>query len=153
MLGHTQMSLLQGAGYIAYDGSPLQPPSVLWDIVDRYKATIIGVSPRYLAVLEGAKYWPGSRHSLKSLRQLGTTGAPLRPEQYSFIKERIWNGSTKPLGNGSGGTDISGPFVSAVQSLPIRVGELQAPVLGMQVEAWKEDGMPVYNDQGNVRGS
>jgi len=51
-------------------------------VVDQYKATNLGVSPRYLAVLEGANYLPCQRHSLKSLVHIGTTGAPLRPEQY-----------------------------------------------------------------------
>lgn len=34
--------------------------------------------------------------------------------------------------------------------MPIYYGELQAPLLGMQLEAWNDEGKPVKDEQGNM---
>ena len=42
----------------------------------------------------------------------------------------------------SGGTDIASIFVGGVPTLPVRVGYIQAPALGVRVESWDEEGDP-----------
>lgn len=54
------------------------------------------------------------------------------------------------INNGSGGTDICGVIVASNHTLPIYVGELQSPALGMSVQAWDDNGKSVQNEQGNM---
>jgi acetoacetyl-CoA synthetase len=42
--------------------------------------------------------------------------------------------------NGSGGTDVCGGIVTGVFTLPSYAGQIQAPVLGYNVEAFNEEG-------------
>ena len=68
-------------------------------------------------------------------------------DRAAFIRDAIFRGKAPYLSNGSGGTDICGPFVSSVPTRPIRVGEIQSSVLGMAIEAWNDNGQPVYGEQ------
>ena len=70
-----------------------------------------------------------------------------RADRAAFIRDAIFRGKAPYLSNGSGGTDICGPFVSSVPTRPIRVGEIQSSVLGMAIEAWNDNGQPVYGEQ------
>jgi acetoacetyl-CoA synthetase len=62
--------LASGAAIVLYDGSPLSPMSILWDLVDLHKVTTLGISPRYLQALLTSKYYPNQKHDLKSLVRL-----------------------------------------------------------------------------------
>jgi len=50
----------------------------------------------------------------------------------------------------SGGTDVCSIFVGGAPTLPVRVGRIQAPALGVSVEAWDEDGEPVVGKRGEL---
>ena len=82
-----------GCALVTFDGSPLQPMSALWTIVDEFRVTGLGISlvkhlyatdlysdrldsPRYLQTLLAAGYYPTKHHSLKSLKSVLTAGAP-----------------------------------------------------------------------------
>ena len=65
---------------VMYDGSPLSPQSILFDLVDKYGVTALGVSPRYLQVLDTNQYHPNKHHSLKTLKTLATAGSVLKAE-------------------------------------------------------------------------
>jgi acetoacetyl-CoA synthetase len=45
-------SLAAGATVVLYDGAPLAPPAVLWDLVERERVTVFGTSAKYLALAE-----------------------------------------------------------------------------------------------------
>lgn len=142
-------NLAFGCTVICFDGSPLKPLSALWEIVDDHKATGIGLSPRYLQTLLNAGYFPKDRHSLKSLDMILTAGAPLSPELYGFLDEKVKKNVF--INNGTGGTDICGVFVGGVPSLPTYAGEIQSGVLGCKIEAWSEEGKPVpYGEEGEM---
>lgn len=141
-----------------YDGSPLTPMPILWQLVDLYKVTTLGISPRYLQVLDTAKYTPNQHHSLKSLKSIAIAGSVLKAELYDWIRDSV--GDHVFINNGSGGTDVRAPlsrfvstrmlifsasaqicnlFVGGVQSLPVYHAEIQAPALGMALESWDDD--------------
>jgi acetoacetyl-CoA synthetase len=50
----------------------------------------------------------------------------------------------------SGGTDILSCFVGGCPTLPVYVGEIQAPGLGMAVDIWDEEGRPVRQEKGEL---
>jgi len=50
----------------------------------------------------------------------------------------------------SGGTDFAGAFVGGVPTLPVVVGEMQARMLGANVQAWDESGNSLVDQVGEL---
>ncbi|KAK4053846.1 hypothetical protein OIV83_001502 [Microbotryomycetes sp. JL201] len=148
MHNHAIGTMLLGCTVVAYDGSPLNPTSILWHIVDKYKVTCLGISPRYLQVLETANYLPNKHHSLKSLRIITTAGSVLKGELYDWVYANV--GKQVWINNGTGGTDICNCFIGGVRSLPVYHAEIQAPVLGMDLQCWSDDGERLIGQQGEM---
>ena len=91
---------------------------------------------------------PRTSASLSTLRWIGSTGAPLNPEQFDWVYTHV--GDDLHLASVSGGTDIVGCFAMGVPILPVRRGELQARALGMAVECRDERGEAVIGEQGEL---
>ena len=80
-----------------------------------------------------------SDHDLSALRAVAVTGSPLSGDGFRWIYRSVgdvWVTSQ------SGGTDIASIFVGGVPTLPVRVGYIQAPALGVRVESWNDEGDP-----------
>ncbi|MCU0977193.1 MAG: acetoacetate--CoA ligase [Steroidobacteraceae bacterium] len=141
--------LASGATLVLYEGSPFHPgPEVLWEMAAAEGVTIFGTSPRYLSALEKSGYRPRERVSLARLRTLLSTGSPLAPEQYDFVRDAI--GPDVQLCSISGGTDIVSCFALGNPLLPVYRGELQCRGLGMAVEVWNDEGRPVTGERGEL---
>ena len=83
MWNHMLSTLGCGACMAAYDGSPFAPsPSTIWAIAERFKITILGLSPRYLQTLETGGYVPNKEFDLRHVRQIQLAGSVLKPELY-----------------------------------------------------------------------
>ena len=91
---------------------------------------------------------PSELADLSSIRWLGSTGAPLNPEQFDWVYANV--GTDLQLASISGGTDIIGCFALGVPVLPVRRGELQGRGLGMAVESWDSDGTPRIGEKGEL---
>ncbi|KAL8276804.1 hypothetical protein RQP46_010809 [Phenoliferia psychrophenolica] len=116
MWNYALSALSGGTKVVMYDGSPLSPQLILFDLVDEHQITFIGISPRYLQVLDTAKYFPNQHHSLESLRAIVTAGSVLKGELYDWIYDNI--GTDVFISKGTGGTDC--------------------PALGMLVQSWDD---------------
>ena len=82
--------LSNGATSVLYEGTPDFPDKDRWwDIVERYKATILYTAPT--AIRAHMKWGPefAARHDLSSLRLLGTVGEPINPEAWVWYREHI----------------------------------------------------------------
>ncbi|PWN50548.1 putative acetoacetyl-CoA synthetase [Violaceomyces palustris] len=132
--------LVTGATLVLYDGSPLKPPGVLWDLAEKHGVTVFGTSAAYLGALEKSGYVPKENHKLK-VKQILSTGSPLRAELYPFILEKI--GSDILIGSVTGGTDLCSLFAGHNVCLPVRAGEIQARNLGMDMDVFDDHGRPV----------
>ncbi|XP_069476222.1 acetoacetyl-CoA synthetase isoform X2 [Ambystoma mexicanum] len=142
-------ALATGASVVLYDGSPLVPsPNVLWDLVDRLGITILGTGAKWLAVLEEKNLKPCETHNLQTLHTILSTGSPLKPQSYEYVYKYIK--SSVLLGSISGGTDIISCFAGQNVTIPVYKGEIQARNLGMAVEAWSEEGKPVWGESGEL---
>jgi acetoacetyl-CoA synthetase len=142
-------ALASGATLMLYEGSPFHPDAgVLWRMAADEGVTIFGTSPKYLSALEKSGYRPRERGSLERLRTVLSTGSPLAPEQFDFVRESI--GEDVQLASISGGTDIVSCFALGNPLLPVYRGELQCRGLGMKVEVWTEDGQSVVGQQGEL---
>ena len=101
-------------------------------MIEKYRVTYFGTSPRYLLEVEMSKCIPMREFDLNSLRIVYTTGATLSAEQYR------WFYSSMPthihLCNTAGGTDTCTSLVAADPTSPIHAGEMQLFGLGMDVD-------------------
>ncbi|EMP26513.1 Acetoacetyl-CoA synthetase [Chelonia mydas] len=137
------------ASVVLYDGSPLVPsPNVLWDLVDRLGITILGTGAKWLAVLEERNLKPCDTHNLQTLHTILSTGSPLKSQSYEYVYKHIK--SSVLLGSISGGTDIISCFMGQNVTIPVYKGEIQARNLGMAVEAWNDEGKPVWGESGEL---
>ena len=82
--------LQNGATSLMYEGAPNFPqPDRFWQIIDRHKVNIFYTAPTAIrAFMRFGNEWP-AKHSLKSLRLLGTVGEPINPEAWMWYREHI----------------------------------------------------------------
>ncbi len=141
--------LATGATLVLYDGSPFaRKGKLLLDAIDAEGITVFGTSAKFIAALEKAGHKPRESHSLDSLRTILSTGSPLSHESFEYVY-RDFKGDLC-LSSISGGTDILSCFVGGCPTLPVYVGEIQAPGLGMAVDIWDEEGRPVRQEKGEL---
>lgn len=141
--------LLVGATIVTYDGSPGHPDTgAFWSVAARTGATVLGTSAAYVMAGRKAELHPGRDLDLSAVRCIGTTGSPLPPDGFRWIyeevKEDVW------LASVSGGTDVCSCFVGGVPTLPVYLGEIQAPCLGAAVESWDVNGRPLTDAVGEL---
>ncbi|MFC1434079.1 acetoacetate--CoA ligase [Streptacidiphilus sp. N1-3] len=141
--------LLVGASIVTYDGSPGYPDTAAqWHIAERAEVTVYGTSAAYITACAKAGVHPSRDLDLSRLRAIGTTGSPLPPDGFRWIYEQvspdIW------LASVSGGTDLCSCFVGGAPTLPVYLGEIQAPSLGAAVESWDVDGKAVIDQVGEL---
>ncbi|CBQ72328.1 probable Acetoacetyl-CoA synthetase [Sporisorium reilianum SRZ2] len=129
--------LVTGCPIVLYDGSPLKPASVLWDLAEKHGVTTFGTSAAYLGALEKSGYDVKANHRGLKVRQVLSTGSPLRAELYPFIHDRI--GADILIGSITGGTDLCSLFAGHNTALPVRAGEIQAHNLGMDIAVYDSD--------------
>ncbi|WP_035852438.1 acetoacetate--CoA ligase [Kitasatospora azatica] len=141
--------LLVGSTIVTYDGSPGHPTTgALWEVAARTSATVLGTSAAYAIASRKAELHPGRDLDLSAVRCIGTTGSPLPPDGFRWIYDEV-----KPdvwLASVSGGTDVCSCFVGGVPTLPVYLGEIQAPCLGAAVESWDVHGKPHTDEVGEL---
>jgi acetyl-CoA synthetase len=132
-----------GATVFLFDGAPNYPrPDRLWDLVERHRIHVLGVSPTLVRALIPAGVDPVRRHDLSSLRILGSTGEPWNPEPYLWLLNEVGGGRC-PIINISGGTEVGACFLSPLPITELKPCTLRGPALGMDVDVWGPDGRPV----------
>ncbi|WP_166253090.1 acetoacetate--CoA ligase [Marinobacter salicampi] len=142
-------ALLTGATVVTVDGSPGYPDlSSLWKTVADEKVTHFGTSARFLAGCRKAELVPKKDFDLAPLRVLFSTGSPLLPEDYDWVYDQAC--SDVLLGSIAGGTDICGCFVGCTPLLPVRRGEIQCRLLGVDAAAYDEEGHALDGGRGEL---
>lgn len=139
--------LALGATLITFDGNPFFPEaSRLLDLIDNEDIAIFGTSAKYIDACAKAELKPRKTHSLASLKTVLSTGSPLLPQSFDYIY-RDWKPDLH-LASISGGTDICACFVGGNPVSPVRRGEIQGAMLGMDLDALDENGQPVAGEPG-----
>ena len=143
-------ALLNGATMVLYDGAPDHPaPDRTWAVCDRHGVTLLGLSPTLVRALMPHGTAPVERHGLGSLRAVGSTGSPWDPESWRWLFEHVL-GSSKPVLNYSGGTEISGGIVCGNHVEPLKPCGFPGPVVGMDADVVDEAGEPVRGEVGEL---
>jgi len=141
--------LTLGGTAVLFDGSPAHPDmETLWRFAADVGVTYFGVSAAFIQACMKAEVSPRRANDLSRIRGVGSTGAPLSPEGFTWIIEAI--GRPLPVGSMSGGTDVCTAFVQSCPLLPVRAGELQCAALGAKVEAYSPEGKPVIGEVGEL---
>jgi acetoacetyl-CoA synthetase len=141
--------LALGAVSVLYDGSPKYPDlRVLWKLIDDEQIHYFGTSASFLLACQKERIEPRDEFGLESLRAIGSTGSPLPRDGfqwvYDHVKPSVW------LGSVSGGTDVCTAFVVSHPWLPVYAGKLQCRALGAPVQAWDDNGKPLWNEVGEL---
>jgi len=149
MWNFTVDALLFGTTILFYDGDPtFRNFEPYWEITEKEGLTILGLSAPYIHAAMKSTIEPGRQFNLKTLREIGSTAAPLSPQGfewvYTRVKEDVW---LAPI---SGGTDVVSAFVGGCPILPVWEGEMQCRWLGAAVNVYDEEGRPVVNEVGEL---
>ncbi|WP_170327698.1 acetoacetate--CoA ligase [Ruegeria arenilitoris] len=142
-------ALASEAAIILFDGNPAYPGITrLFDLVEAEQVTHFGISAKFIdaALKRGVR--PVDSHSLPFLRVVLSTGSPLSPDGFDHVY-RDWKADVQ-LASICGGTDILGCFIGGCPTLPVHKGEIQAPMLGLDVATLDADGNPVSGLAGEL---
>ncbi len=140
--------LLKSTIYL-YDGSPFFPNSeILWDYVNSEKINFMGVSAKYIDALSKENIKIIDKYDLIDLEIIGSTGSPLVHESFDYIYSNVKKDVS--VASLSGGTDIVGCFIGGNPISVVRRGEIQGPILGMDVHVYNENGQSIKNEKGEL---
>ena len=133
--------LALGAALVLYDGSPKYPDlRALWRLIESEEITYFGTSAPFLLACQKEKLEPGKEFRLRSLRSIGSTGAPLPDDGFRWVYDHVKPGLW--LGSVSGGTDVCTAFVLSHPWLPVFAGKLQCRGLGRRSKLGTKTGTP-----------
>jgi len=138
-----------GATLVLFEGNPGYPTmDRLWQMAEQTRLQVFGTSAKYIATCERAGLHPGAQHDLSALRCICSTGSPLSAELFRWVYQEVK--SDLQLASISGGTDIISCFMLGNPMLPVYAGEIQCRGLGMDVQAWDDQGRPVTNQKAEL---
>ncbi len=142
-------ALASEASIVLFDGNPAHPGiSRLFDVVEAEKVTHFGISAKYIDASLKRRNRPVESHDLAALRVVLSTGSPLSPEGFAHVYAD-WKADVQ-LASICGGTDILGCFIGGCPVLPVHQGEIQAPMLGLDVATLNDQGEPVEGVAGEL---
>ncbi|MBD7939632.1 MULTISPECIES: acetoacetate--CoA ligase [Cytobacillus] len=141
--------LLTGGKIVLYDGSPMYPkPDVLWELAEKTKVSFFGTSAAFIQASLKLGMKPSEKYAFPHLKAICSTGSPLSIDGfkwvYNEVKQDVW------LASVSGGTDVCTAFIGGSPVLPVRAGEIQTKALGVNAQAFNDDGKPVLNEVGEL---
>ena len=90
---------------------------------------------------------PAEDLDLSRLRTILQTGSALPPTTWRWAHDRFPGVWLQPI---CGGTDVCSVLAGGSALLPVHVGRLQAPALGVALAAWDPDGRPLTGEQGEL---
>lgn len=141
-------ALALGITVTLYEGAPAYPDLLrLFKVIDEENVTVFGTSPKFLSSLEKANVSPKDYFSLSSLRTILSTGSPLLPRNYDFVKDHIKHVQLSSI---AGGTDIISCFALGNPLKPVLRGEIQSLGLGMAVEIFNAEGQSILAERGEL---
>ncbi len=138
-----------GGTVMLYDGSPFaQGSQTLFQLAEDEHISLLGVSPKFLSVVEKDGYIPKDHHDFVALRRITTSGSPLSTGNFDFVYQGIK--ADIHLCPISGGTDILGCFLGGEPRAAVHSGEMQVPLLGKDVRVMDDHGTVLESGTGEL---
>jgi acetyl-CoA synthetase len=136
--------LQNGATVLMYEGGPTYPqPDRFWEMVDRHKVTIFYTAPTAIrALMRLGEHWP-AKHSLKTLRLIGSVGEPINPEAWMWYRSYIGH-ERCPIVDTWWQTETGAIMVSPIPgATPTKPGSCTRALPGIKLEVVTRDGQQV----------
>jgi acetyl-CoA synthetase len=152
MMGPWQVfgTTLLGATMVLYEGALDFPgPDRLWSLVERHRASVLGVSPTLIRSLMRHGTEPAEKHDLSCLRILGSTGEPWNPDPWLWYFHTAGKGRL-PIINYSGGTETSGGLVMGNVLAPLKPCAFSGAVPGIAADVVNDEGISVRGQVGEL---
>jgi acetyl-CoA synthetase len=143
--------LQNGASVLLYEGAPNWPePDRLWNLIDDHKATIFYTAPTAIrAFIKWGDQWV-HRHSLASLRLLGTVGEPINPEAWMWYHREIGK-QRCPIVDTWWQTETGAIMIAPLPgAIPTKPGSATRPFFGIDPAIVTKTGEPVPAGQGGL---
>ena len=138
-----------GATVLMYEGAPNQPePDRFWQIIDQHGVTIFYTAP---TAIRSFMRWGDDyvkRHSLRSLRLLGTVGEPINPEAWMWYHTLIGKKHC-PIVDTWWQTETGCMMVTPIPgAVPTKPGSCTLPFFGVVPKVLNEQGVEVPPNAG-----
>jgi acetyl-CoA synthetase len=136
--------LQNGATTMMYEGAPNFPePDRFWRIIDKHKVNVFYTAPTAIrAFMRFGDQWP-AKHSMKSLRLLGTVGEPINPEAWMWYREHIGHNNC-PIVDTWWQTETGMIMISPVPgATPTKPGSATKPLPGIVADVVTREGESV----------
>ncbi|HWE50353.1 MAG TPA: acetate--CoA ligase [Bryobacteraceae bacterium] len=136
--------LQNGATVVMYEGNPTFPqPDRFWDMIDRHKVSIFYTAPTAIrAFMRLGEQWP-ARHTMKTLRLIGSVGEPINPEAWMWYRSIIGHDRC-PIIDTWWQTETGACMISPIPgATPTKPGSCTKPLPGISVEVVTREGEPV----------
>ncbi|MCE9666762.1 acetate--CoA ligase [Myxococcus stipitatus] len=143
--------LMNGATTVIYEGAPTHPaPDRFWDIIERYKVTILYTAPTAIRAFMRLGDEHPRKHDLSSLRLLGSVGEPINPEAWMWYRDVIGQGKC-PVVDTWWQTETGAILISPLPgATPTKPGSATLPLPGIHAEILDRQGNPVPKGQGGL---
>jgi acetoacetyl-CoA synthetase len=142
-------TLLLRASIVMLDGDPAYPDlAAQWRLVERTRATMLGLGPAFVLACRKAGIEPGREHDLSSLRSIAAAGSPLPVEGFEWIYRQV--DPDVLLNVGSGGTDVCTGIVQGNPLIPVYAGEIAGRCLAVDTAAYDAGGNEVVGELGEL---
>jgi acetyl-CoA synthetase len=143
--------LQNGATVLMYEGAPNFPGNDrFWQIVDDHKVTVFYTAP---TAIRAFIKWGDSciqKHSLASLRLLGTVGEPINPEAWMWYHREIGK-ERCPIVDTWWQTENGAIMIAPIPgAVPTKPGSATLPFFGIVPEVVTKSGEPVPAGQGGL---
>ena len=129
---------------IIYEGAPDWPDKDrLWQIVEKYRATILYTAPTAIrSFMRWGTEYP-QKHDLSSLRLLGSVGEPINPEAWVWYWEYI-GGERCPIVDTWWQTETGAILITPLPGItPLKPGSATFPFPGIQADVLDDEGRSV----------
>jgi len=152
--GHSYLvygPLLNGATTVMFEGIPTYPAvDRFWETIDRHRVSIFYTAPTAIRSLMRSGEAPVQKHSLESLRILGTVGEPINPEAWVWYFQTVGKGRC-PVVDTWWQTETGAIMVSPLAgAMPLKPGSAALPFFGVQPKILRENGQPCGPNEGGL---
>ena len=143
--------LQNGVTTLMYEGALNSPDwDRCWKIIDAHKVSIFYTAPTAIRAFIKNGSEQVDRHSLDSLRLLGTVGEPINPEAWMWYHEKV-GAKRCPIVDTWWQTETGAIMVAPLPgAIPTKPGSATRPFPGIVPEIVTREGTPVPKGQGGL---
>ncbi|XP_011687989.1 PREDICTED: acetyl-coenzyme A synthetase isoform X1 [Wasmannia auropunctata] len=148
--GHTYVvygPLANGATSVIFEGTPFYPENDrYWSIIDKYKVTQFYTAPTAIRSLMKFGDELVKRHSLSTLKVLGSVGEPINTEAWLWFYNLVGHGKCS-IADTFWQTETGGHVITPLPgATPMKPGSATFPFFGVLPELLDEDGRVIEGE-------